>query len=558
MSTEKVESLNFIEQIIEEDIKNGKNEGKVLTRFPPEPNGYLHIGHAKAICLNFTIAQKYNGQTNLRFDDTNPTTERTAYVDAIKKDIEWLGFTWANELYSSDYFSQLYSFAEDLINKGLAYVEDSSAEEIAKMKGTPTEPGVNSPFRDRTVEENLDLFRQMKEGVFPDGAKVLRAKIDMAAPNMLMRDPGLYRIKHETHHRTGDEWCIYPLYDFAHGQSDSIEGITHSLCSLEFIHHRPLYDWCIEQLGIFPSQQIEFARMNVEYMITSKRKLLQLIEEGIVTAWDDPRMPTISGMRRKGYPAAAIRLFCEKVGIAKRENIIEISLLEASVREILNKETPRVMAVMNPIKLVISNFEADKVEMLEIENNPEDPNGGTRQVPFTRELYMEREDFMENAPKKFYRVDVGRNVRLKGAYIVHCDAFDKDPETGEVTTVYCSYHENSKSGEDVSGIKSKGVIHWVSIPHALKAEVRMYDRLFSVANPLEDKEKDFKDFINPDSLKVLDSVFVEPSLKNAAAGLRLQFMRKGYFCIDPDSKEDHLVFNQTVSLKDRWSNKAKK
>ncbi|MFK8101219.1 MAG: glutamine--tRNA ligase/YqeY domain fusion protein [Saprospiraceae bacterium] len=558
MSTEKVASLNFIEQIIEEDLRSGKNDKKVLTRFPPEPNGYLHIGHAKAICLNFSIAQKYNGATNLRFDDTNPTTEETAYVDAIKRDIEWLGFTWAEELYASDYFDQMYAFAQTLIKKGLAYVDDSTPEEIAEMKGTPNEPGVDSPFRSRSIEENLTLFAQMKAGDFPDGSKVLRAKIDMKSPNMLMRDPVFYRIKHETHHRTGDKWCIYPLYDFAHGQSDSIEGITHSLCTLEFIHHRPLYNWCIEQLEIFPSQQIEFARMNVEYMITSKRKLLQLVQENIVTGWDDPRMPTISGMRRKGYPAAGLRLFCDKVGIAKRDNVIEISLLEASVREVLNKETSRVMAVMNPIKLVITNYDEAKTEMLKLVNNPEDPDSGTREVPFSKELYMERGDVLENAPKKFYRMDIGRNVRLKGAYIVHCESFDKDETTGEITTVYCSYYPNSKSGEDESGIKSKGVIHWVSIPHAIQAEVRMYDHLFTVPNPLEDKDKDFKDFINPDSQTILDSVYVEPSLKTATAGTRLQFMRKGYFCVDPDASPTHLVFNQTVGLKDRFNAKKGK
>ncbi len=558
MSTEKVASLNFIEQIIEEDLRSGKNDKRVLTRFPPEPNGYLHIGHAKAICLNFSIAQKYNGATNLRFDDTNPSTEETAYVDAIKRDIEWLGFTWAEELYASDYFDQMYAFAQTLIKKGLAYVDDSTPEEIAEMKGTPNEPGVDSPFRSRSVEENLELFAKMKAGDFPDGSKVLRAKIDMKSPNMLMRDPVFYRIKHETHHRTGDKWCIYPLYDFAHGQSDSIEKITHSLCTLEFIHHRPLYNWCIEKLEIFPSQQIEFARMNVEYMITSKRKLLQLVQENIVTGWDDPRMPTISGMRRKGYPAAGLRLFCDKVGIAKRDNVIEMSLLEASVREVLNKETARVMAVMNPIKLVITNYEEHKTEMLQLENNPEDPNGGTREVPFSKELYMERDDVLENAPKKFYRMDIGRNVRLKGAYIVHCESFDKDETTGEITTVYCSYYPNSKSGADESGIKSKGVIHWVSIPHAIQAEVRMYDNLFTVPNPLEDKEKDFKDFINPASQTILDAVYVEPSLKTATPGTRLQFMRKGYFCVDTDSSAEHLVFNQTVGLKDRFNAKKGK
>lgn len=552
------ESLNFIEQFIEEDIKNGKHGGRVHTRFPPEPNGYLHIGHAKAIVLNFEIAKKYGGKTNLRLDDTNPTTEETHYVENIKKDIHWLGFDWEDrEFYASDYFGQLYEYAIDLIKKGLAYVDDSTPEEIAEMRGTPTVPGKLSPYRDRPVEESLELFQKMKEGAFPDGSRVLRAKVDMSSPNMHMRDPVMYRIKHEHHHRTGDEWCIYPMYDFAHGQSDSIEGITHSLCSLEFRHHRPLYDWFIEKLEIFPSRQIEFARMNVSYTITSKRKLLRLVEEKFVSGWDDPRMPTIAGMRRRGYPAEAIRNFCNRAGIAKRENVIEFELLEFSVREILNKTAPRVMGVLDPLKLVITNYPEGQVEEMEIENNPEDENSGSRMVPFSSELYIERQDFMEDPPKKFFRLGPGRNVRLKGAYILHCEDYKKDPETGEILEVHCTYYPDSKSGEDTSGIKAKGTLHWVSIAHALEAEVRLYDRLFSDPAPASHDDKDYLEFFNPDSLQVTKA-FVEPSLKNIAPGRQLQFMRLGYFAVDEDSKEGNLIFNRTVTLRDTWAKKHKK
>ncbi|MEM9918211.1 MAG: glutamine--tRNA ligase/YqeY domain fusion protein [Bacteroidota bacterium] len=557
MSEEKYESRNFIEQIIEEDLASGKHGERVHTRFPPEPNGYLHIGHAKAICVNFTIAQKYNGKCNLRFDDTNPTTEDTEFVEAIKDDIQWLGFEWDNVFFASDYFGKLYGFAVELIKKGLAYVDDSTAEELADQKGTTTVPGTNSPFRDRSIEENLDLFERMKAGEFPDGSRVLRAKIDMSAPNLWMRDPVLYRIKHETHHNTGDEWCIYPLYDFAHGQSDSIEGITHSLCSLEFRHHRPLYEWLIEKLEIFPSRQIEFARMNVSYMITSKRKLKKLVEDGVVTGWDDPRMPTISGMRRRGYPAAAIRLFCEKAGVAKRDNLIDIALLEACVREELNKTTPRVMAVLDPLKVILTNYEEDKVEMMETVNNPEDEAMGTRQMPFCRELYIERSDFMEDPPKKYFRLAPGKHVRLKNGYIILCDEVIKN-EAGEITALHCSYHPDSRSGSDTSGIKVKGTIHWVSAQHALKAEVRVYDRLFTSETPTADPEREFMDVVNRDSLKILDEVYVEPSLATAQPGEQFQFLRKGYFVMDGASSAANRIFNMTVGLRDSWGKKMQK
>ncbi|MEO1516404.1 MAG: glutamine--tRNA ligase/YqeY domain fusion protein [Bacteroidota bacterium] len=558
MSDEKYESLNFLEQIIEEDLKNGKHDGRVQTRFPPEPNGYLHIGHAKAICVNFGIAEKYNGKCNLRFDDTNPTTEETEYVEAIQEDIEWLGFEWDQVLFTSDYFGQLYDFAIQLIEKGLAYVDDSTSEEIAEQKGSPTVPGTESPYRNRPVAENLELFRQMKEGAFPDGARVLRAKIDMSSPNMWMRDPLLYRIKKETHHRTGDDWCIYPMYDFAHGQSDSIEEITHSLCSLEFRHHRPLYDWLIEKLGIFPSRQIEFARMNVSYMITSKRKLRKLVEEKYVSAWDDPRMPTISGMRRRGYPPAAIRLFCDKAGVARRDNLIEIALLESCVRDELNKTTARVMAVLNPLKVVLTNYDEDKVEMMDTVNNPEDESMGTRQMPFARELYIERDDFMEDPPKKYFRLAPGKNVRLKNGYIIHCDEVIKN-EAGDIQELRCTYHPDSRSGSDTSGIKVKGTIHWVSAKHALEAEVRLYDRLFTVDMPTADPDgRDFLEFFNENSLEVLPKVYVEPSLATAQPGTRFQFLRKGYFVMDEESRATKLIFNRTVSLRDGWAKKMKK
>lgn len=558
MESEKEESKNFIEIKIEEDIANGVNDGRVHTRFPPEPNGYLHIGHAKSICLNFGLANSYNGKTNLRFDDTNPVAEDTEYVDSIKNDIKWLGFSWADrEYYASDYFEELYSYAVKLINKGLAYVDDSSAEEIAAHKGSPTVPGKPTPNRSRTIEENLDLFARMRAGEFPDGAKVLRAKIDLTSPNMHLRDPLMYRILRAHHHRTGNKWVIYPMYDFAHGQSDSMEEITHSLCTLEFENHRPLYEWFIEKLEIFPSKQTEFARLNLNYTIMSKRRLRQLVEEGHVSGWDDPRMPTISGLRRRGYSPASIRNFAKRIGVARREHVIDVSLLEFSVREDLNKVASRVMGVLDPVKLVITNYPVGKTELLKIDNNPEDPESGAREVPFSRELYIEHADFMEDAPRKFFRLAPGKNVRLKGAYILHCEDFSKD-ENGVITEIRCTYYEDSRSGSDTSGIKAKGTLHWVSIPHARKVEVRLYDRLFNVEFPMADPEKDFKEFINPDSLEVLKIVYVEPVLANAKVGEHFQFMRKGYFTLDPDSTEDHSVFNRTVSLRDSWAKKQKK
>ncbi len=558
MTEEKRDSLNFIESIIEEDLKAGKHNGRILTRFPPEPNGYLHIGHAKAICINFETAKKYGGSTNLRFDDTNPTTEDTEYVESIQRDIRWLGFEWnGSPLYASDYFDTLYEYACRLIRLGFAYVDDSTPEEIAAMKGTPSEPGTHSPYKSRTPEENLDLFERMKQGEFPDGTRVLRANVDMSSPNMLLRDPIIYRIKKEHHHRTGDQWCIYPMYDFAHGQSDSIEGITHSLCSLEFIHHRPLYDWFIEKLGIFPSRQIEFARMNVEYMITSKRKLLKLVNDGYVTSWDDPRMPTISGMRRRGYPAAAIRNFCEKAGVAKRENTIEINLLEACVREELNATALRAMVVLDPVRLVITNYPEGQYEWLQAENNPEDPEAGTRQIPFGRELWIEREDFLEVAPPKFFRMTLLADVRLKHAYIVHCTGVDT-AEDGSVQTIYATYYDNSRSGEDVSGIKPKGTLHWVCREHAQACEVRLYDRLFTCPDPSADEEIDFLAFYNQDSLKVLNGAVMEPSLQHSQPGTQYQFLRQGYFCTDPDRKAEHKIFNQTVGLKESFSKEVRK
>jgi glutaminyl-tRNA synthetase len=554
MSEEK--SLNFLEQIVEEDIANGVNDGRVLTRFPPEPNGYLHIGHAKSICLNFELAKKYNGQTNLRFDDTNPVKEDTEYVDSIKQDIQWLGFQWAQELYASDYFEQIYEFAVQLIKKDLAYVDDSSADEIAVSKGTPTVPGTPTPYRSRSIDENLDLFLRMRNGEFKDGEKVLRAKVDLASPNMHMRDPIIYRIKHAHHHRTGDKWCIYPMYDFAHGQSDSIEQITHSICTLEFIPHRPLYNWFIEQLGIFPSHQYEFSRLNLTYTIMSKRKLLELVQGNFVSGWDDPRMPTISGLRRRGYTPASIRAFCERIGIQKRDNLIDMSLLEFCIREELNKTANRVMAVLDPVKLVITNYPADQVEELSAENNQEDPEAGRRMLPFSQTLYIEREDFMENPPKKFFRLGPGLAVRLKNAYIIKGESFDKD-ENGEITTIYCTYLPESKSGGDNSGLTVKGTIHWVSAAHAATAEIRLYDRLFKVENP-GSEEGDFKSYINPDSLQIIPNAFIEPGLVNAKPGERLQFLRKGYFSVDTDSTPEKPIFNRTVTLKDAWAKEVKK
>ncbi|ASU32497.1 glutamine--tRNA ligase/YqeY domain fusion protein [Mucilaginibacter xinganensis] len=552
MSEER--SLNFLEEIVEEDLAAGKNNGRVLTRFPPEPNGYLHIGHAKSICLNFGLAQRYGGQTNLRFDDTNPSKEETEYVDSIKEDVKWLGFNWANEFYASDYFDNLYEFAVGLIKKGLAYVDDSTAEEIASQKGTPTEPGTPNQYRSRSVEENLQLFAEMKDGKYPDGAKVLRAKIDLASPNMLMRDPLMYRIKHTHHHRTGDKWCIYPMYDFAHGESDAIEEITHSVCTLEFVSHRELYNWFIEKLDIFPSKQYEFARLNLNYTVMSKRKLLQLVEEKQVEGWDDPRMPTISGLRRRGYTPASIREFCERIGVAKRENMIDVSLLEFCIREDLNKTAWRRMAVLDPIKMVITNYPEGQTEMLFSENNPEVEGGeGGRELPFSNELWIEREDFMEEPPKKFFRLGVGLMVRLKSAYIVKCESFVKDAD-GHVTEIHCTYIPESKSQNDTSGIHVKGTIHWVSVPHAKTAEVRLYDRLFKVEDP-SNEDGDFKDYINPNSLQVLNNVYIEPDLANAIPGKGYQFMRKGYFTVDKNPAADKLVFNRTVTLKDGWVKK---
>jgi glutaminyl-tRNA synthetase len=548
-ATEK--PLNFIEQIIEDDLAAGKNNGRILTRFPPEPNGYLHIGHAKSICLNFGVAQKYGGKTNLRFDDTNPVTEETEYVESIKADVKWLGFEWAEELYASDYFDQLYGFALNLIKKGLAYVDDSTSEEMAVMKGTPTLAGINSSYRDeRSIEENFDLFTRMRNGDFAEGTRVLRAKINMASTNMLMRDPIIYRIKIATHHRTGDKWCIYPMYDFAHGQSDSIEQITHSICTLEFVPHRELYDWCIENLEIFPSKQYEFARLNLSYAITSKRKLLKLVTDNFVTGWDDPRMPTISGMRRRGYTAQAIREFCDRIGIAKRDNLIDVSLLEFCVREHLNKIATRVMAVLDPIKLIITNYPEGQVEELKAENNPEDHESGSRIMPFSREILIEKDDFMENPTKKYFRLGPGLMVRLKNAYIIRCDDIIKD-ENGEIVELHCSYIENSPSGNDTSGINVKGTIHWVSEAQAVDAEVRIYDRLFKAEDPSRE-DGDFKEYLNPDSLQVITAK-VEPALKNATLNTPYQFLRKGYFCLDVDSTTDKLVFNKTVGLKDTWA-----
>jgi len=548
MSEEK--SLNFLEEIVEEDLKSGKWK-TIHTRFPPEPNGYLHIGHAKSICLNFGLAEKYGGKTNLRFDDTNPVTEDTEYVDSIQEDVRWLGFTWDNIYYASDYFPKIYNFAVDLINKGLAYVDDSTAEEIAMAKGTPTEPGKPSVFRERSIEENLRLFTEMKAGKHAEGDKVLRAKIDLGSPNMHMRDPILYRIKHAHHHRTGDEWCIYPMYDFAHGQSDSIENITHSICTLEFEVHRPLYNWFIEKLGIFPSQQYEFARLNLNYTVMSKRKFIQLVNEEYVDGWDDPRMPTISALRRRGYTPASIRQFCERIGVQRRENIIDLSLLEFCVREDLNKSAQRRMAVLDPVKLIIDNYPASQTEELAGENNPEaENNGGHRTLNFSRELWIEREDFMEVPMKKWFRLAPGAMVRLKNAYIIKCENFIKDDQ-GKITEIHCSYIPESRSGSDSSGINVKGTIHWVSAAHAIKAEVRLYDRLFKVDDP--SAEDDFKQFINPDSLQVIPDAIMEPALADAKPGESYQFIRKGYFCLDSKlSTPGKMIFNRTVTLKDNW------
>jgi glutaminyl-tRNA synthetase len=546
---------NFIHQMVEKDLAEGKNNGKILTRFPPEPNGYLHIGHAKSICLNFGIAQKYGGLTNLRFDDTNPEKEEDEYVRSIMEDVRWLGFDWGDRLYyASDFFQNLYDFAVKLITEDKAYVDDQDAETISAQKGTPTRPGTESPYRTRPVAENLMLFEGMKNGDYDEGSRVLRAKIDMSSPNMHMRDPILYRIMKTPHHRTGDKWVIYPLYDFAHGQCDYWEGITHSVCTLEFEVHRPLYDWFVDQLkeGDYRPRQIEFARLNLTYTIMSKRKLLELVKDGHVNGWDDPRMPTISGLRRRGFTPASIRNFADKVGVTKVEGMSDVSLLEHSVREDLNKTAQRVMGVLDPLKLVIANYPEGRTEELEAINNPEDPEAGTRMVPFSRELYIERDDFMENPPNKFFRLSPGREVRLRYAYFVKCTDVIKD-EDGNITEVHCTYDPESRGGNSPDGRKVKATLHWVSAAHAIEAEVRLYDRLFTLEDPSEDKNQDFKTFLNPDSLVVLPTCYIEPFVKGATALSHFQFERLGYFNVDPDSVPENLVFNRTVLLKDTWS-----
>ena len=550
-TTEPKEKLNFLEEIIEESIAKG--EKRVQTRFPPEPNGYLHIGHAKSICINFGLAKKYGGKCNLRFDDTNPVKEDTEYVDSIKRDIQWLGFLWAEERYASDYFDQLYEWAVELIKKGLAYVDDQTQEEIRLTRGTISEPGKESPWRKRSVEENLDLFDRMRRGEFPDGAKVLRAKIDMAHPNMLFRDPIMYRIIHAEHHRTGNKWCIYPMYDYAHGQCDSIERITHSICTLEFDVHRPLYDWFIEALGIFPSHQYEFARLNLTYTMMSKRNLLKLVKEGAVMGWDDPRMPTICALRRKGYTPASVRAFAEMVGVAKRDNVIDLGKLEYCVREDLNKVAERRMAVLNPLKVVISNWEEGKVEMRKAVNNPEDPKAGMRDVPFSREIYIDRDDFMENPPKKYFRLSPGSEVRLRYSYLIKCEEVVKDAE-GNVVELRCTYDPMSGEGSSSDGRRVKGVIHWVSAPHAVKAEVRLFNPLFRTEDPFDTSagQESWEDNLNPDSM-VKVTGYLEPSLKDAPIGHTYQFERVGYFCPDTDTTAGHPVFNRTVTLKDSWA-----
>jgi len=551
--------LNFIEQIVENDLKEGKNGGRIVTRFPPEPNGYLHIGHAKAICLDFGIAKKNGGICNLRFDDTNPVKEDVEYVDSIKEDINWLGFQWDNLYYASDYFDKLYEFALEMIRRGLAYVDDQSAEEIARQKGTPTSAGTESPFRNRSVEENLDLFQRMQAGEFDEGSKVLRAKIDMAHSNMHFRDPLMYRILKMSHHRTGDKWNVYPLYDFAHGQSDYFEGITHSLCTLEFEVHRPLYDWFIDQLknNEYRPRQIEFNRLNITYMVMSKRKMLQLVKDGYLSGWDDPRMPTICGLRRRGYTPDSIRNFIDRIGYTKFDGVIDQGLLEHSIREQLNKTAPRISAVLDPVKLIVTNYPEGQVEWNEAINNPEDETAGTHIVPFTRELYVEREDFMENAPNKYFRLSPGKEVRLKNAYIVQCSSCSKDAN-GNIEEIYCEYIPETKSGQANSNRKVKGTIHYVTTEHCLTAEVRLYDRLLTVANPADEKDRDFLDMLNPNSLKVLNNVRIESIVKDAKPLDHFQFQRVGYFNLDPDSTPDHLVFNRTVSLKDTWGKIAEK
>ncbi len=552
-------SLNFIENIIEEDLKNHKNEGRIHTRFPPEPNGYLHIGHAKSICFNFGLAEKYNGMCNLRFDDTNPVKEEVEYVDSIIEDIKWLGFDWEDRLfYASDYFDQLYKWAIKLIKDGKAYIDDQTSEQISEQRKTPTKPGIESPFRNRPVEENLDLFERMHAGEFEDGAKVLRAKIDMSSPNMHMRDPAIYRIKHASHHRTGNKWCIYPMYDFTHGQSDYLEGITHSICTLEFEVHRPLYDWFLDNLieGKYRPRQIEFARLNLSYTVMSKRKLLELVEEGYVSGWDDPRLPTISGLRRRGYTPESIRNFSERIGVAKRDNVIDVALLEHSIRNDLNKKVNRILAVLNPLKLVILNYPENKTEELDAINNPEDENAGKRKIPFSRVLYIEKDDFMEDPPRKFFRLAPEREVRLRYGYIIKCVDVVKD-KNGKIIEVHCTYDPETKSGSGKSDKKVKGTIHWVSVEHALDAEVRLYDRLFVNENPDKAEEgKDFKSNINPESLKIINCK-VEPSLKDVKPEEKYQFERQGYFCVDKESTPDKLIFNRTVPLRDSWAKRNK-
>jgi len=547
-------SLNFIEEIIEEDIRTGVNEGRVHTRFPPEPNGYLHIGHAKSICLNFGLAKKYNGKTNLRFDDTNPVKEDVEYVDSIMEDVKWLGFDWEDRLfYASDYFEQLFEYAMILIRKEKAYVCDMTAEEISETRGTPTRPGKESPFRNRPVEENADLFTRMRAGEFHDGSRVLRARIDMASPNMHMRDPVLYRILHATHHRTGDRWCIYPMYDFAHGQSDSIERITHSVCTLEFEVHRPLYDWFIREIGIYAPRQIEFARLNMTYTVMSKRKLLELVQQGDVNGWDDPRMPTICGLRRRGFTPESIRNFAETIGVAKRDNVIDVSLLEFCIREELNKHANRLMAVLDPVRVILDNYPDDQVEELESVNNPEDESKGKRKMPFSKTLFIERDDFMEDPPNKFFRLAPGREVRLKAAYIIRCESVVKDPKTGKIGEIHCTYDPMTKSGMPDSNRKVKGTLHWVSEKQAVAVEVRLYDRLFTTENPDETEEgKTFRDYLNPGSLKVIKAM-VEPAVNQAQVSEKYQFERTGYFSVDKDSTPQKLVFNRVVPLKDSWS-----
>ena len=553
-------SGNFIKLIVEKDLQENKNNGRVHTRFPPEPNGYLHIGHAKSICLNFGLAEEYHGLCNLRFDDTNPTKEEEEYVQSIKEDIHWLGFDWGDrEYYASDYFEPLYQYAVSLIKAGKAYVCDLTPEETRDYRGTLTQPGKDSPFRDRSVEENLDLFQRMRNGEFPDGSRTLRAKIDMASPNLNMRDPVLYRILKAPHHRTGDKWSIYPMYDWAHGQSDSIEGITHSICTLEFEAHRPLYDWFIKQLGIFHPQQIEFARLNLNYTVMSKRKLLQLVTEGYVNGWNDPRMPTISGLRRRGYTPESIREFADRIGVAKADSTVDIALLEHCIREDLNKRALRVMAVLRPLKVIIDNYPEGQEEWLDAENNPEDPTAGSRKIPFSREIYIEQDDFREDPPKKFFRLSPGKEIRLKHAYYIKCERVEKDEKTGEILQLHCTYDPQSRGGWTNDGRVVKGTSHWVSVAHAVDAEMRLYEHLFLKENPEEVKEGEtFKDNLNPNSLEILTGCKVEPGLVEAKPGDRFQFLRQGYFCLDPDTKEGKLIFNRTASLRDTWSKIEKK